>query len=105
MVTAEWREQPQKRYDNSKNEGHLFINYVFLHFHLHRALPSVFGTSLLCGGVSPQVPTPDAADNDPDDCLVRLTRNILPRICRNNISQGRRAQIYNSQFNLFPSTL
>lgn len=97
MVTAEWREQPQKRYDNSENEGHLFINYVFLHSHLHRALPSVFRTSLLCGRVSPQVPTPDAADKDPDDCLVHLTQNILLRICRDNISHGRRAQLYNCQ--------
>lgn len=72
MVTAEWWEQPQKRYDNSENEGHLFINYVFLHSHLNRALLSAFWTSLLCGRMSLQVPTQDVADKDRDEHSVHL---------------------------------
>lgn len=78
MVTAEWWEQPQKRYDNGKNEGHLFINYVFLCSHLNRALPLAFRTSPLCGKKSPQVHTPDAADKDPDDCFVHLKQKFCP---------------------------
>lgn len=70
MVTAEWWEQPQKRYDNSKNEGHLFINYVYLHSYLKRALLSAFRTRLLCDRMGLQAPTPDAADKDPDERFV-----------------------------------
>lgn len=94
MVTTEWWEQPQKRYDNSKNEGHLFINYVFLHSHLNRALLSAFRTSPLCGRMSLQVPTPDAADKDPDERFVHLRQNILLHICAKRYFTGMESTVF-----------
>lgn len=91
MVTTEWWEQPQKQYDNTENEGHLFINYVFLHSHLNRALLSAFRTSLLCGRMSLQVSTPDNADKDPNEHFVYLRQNIFCTYVSKDISQRWRA--------------
>lgn len=94
MVTAEWWEQQQKRYNNSKNEGHLFINYVFLHSHLNRALLSAFRTSLLCGKLSLQVSIPDAADKDPDESFVHPRQNILLHIYNKRHFTGRESTVF-----------
>lgn len=94
MVTAEWWEQPQKQYDNSENEGHLFINYVFLHSHLNRSLLSAYRTRLLCFRTSFQVPTPDPADNDPDEHFVHLRQNIWLQIFTKSSFKGMESTVF-----------
>lgn len=94
MVTAEWWEQPQKQYDNSENEGHLFINYVFLHSHLNRSLLSAYRTRLLCFRIRFQVPTPDPADNNPDEHFLHRGQNIWLQICTKRSFKGMESTVF-----------